>query len=90
MVQRRLVVVVSAGMRSCEIGKEMSSLYFGLDVFCLLEARVPELDTQPLPTNNCGLYSVHSTLNTASNSGALASNWQKTVHLAQNTMSSLC
>ncbi len=29
----------------CEISKEMSSLYFGLVVFCLFEARVPESDT---------------------------------------------
>jgi hypothetical protein len=34
-------------MRYCQIGKEMSSLYFGLPVFCLLEGRVLEFDTQP-------------------------------------------
>ncbi len=26
----------------CEISKEMSSLYFGLDVFCQIKARIPE------------------------------------------------
>jgi hypothetical protein len=31
-------------MRYYEISKAMSSLYFGLDVFCQLEARVPEFD----------------------------------------------
>ncbi len=31
-------------MRYCEISKDMSSLYFGLDVFCQFEARVPEFD----------------------------------------------
>ncbi len=34
-------------MRYCLISKEMSSLYFGLAVFCLFEARVPEFDKQP-------------------------------------------
>jgi hypothetical protein len=41
------------------MSKEMSSLYIGLAVFCLCEAKVPECDTQPLPANSCGLYSVH-------------------------------
>jgi hypothetical protein len=40
-------------MRYCEISKEMSSLHFGLDVFCQFEARVPEFDA---------VYSVHCTL----------------------------
>ncbi len=31
-------------MRYSEISKEMSSLYFGLDAFCQLEARVPEFE----------------------------------------------
>jgi hypothetical protein len=62
-------------MKYCEI-KEMSSLYFGLAVFCLLEARTPEFDPQPLhpPPRTA----VDCTLNTASNSGTLASNWQST------------
>ncbi len=34
----------SPEMRYCEISKAMSSLYFGLDVFCQCEARVPEFD----------------------------------------------
>jgi hypothetical protein len=29
-------------MRPCEISTDMSSLYFGLDVFCQFECRVPE------------------------------------------------
>jgi hypothetical protein len=29
----------------CEISFEMSPLYFGLDVFCIFEARVPEFST---------------------------------------------
>jgi hypothetical protein len=31
-------------MRYCEISKEMSSLYFGLDVFGQLEVEVPDCD----------------------------------------------
>ncbi len=58
-------------MRYCEISKEMSSLYFGLAVFCLFEARILEFDTQPLPLNSCGLYNVHCTLNIATNSVTL-------------------
>jgi hypothetical protein len=65
-------------MRYSEISKEMSSLYFGLAVFCLFEARVPEVDTQSVLLNSCGLYSGHCTLNILSNSGTLASNWQNT------------
>jgi hypothetical protein len=34
----------SPEMRYNEISKEMSSLFFGLDVFCQFEARVPEFD----------------------------------------------
>jgi hypothetical protein len=55
-----------AEMRYCEISKEMSSWYFGQAVFCLFEARVPEFDTQTLPSPPCN---IHYTLNTASNSG---------------------
>ncbi len=65
-------------MRHCEISKEMSSLYFGLAVFFLFEARIPEFGTQPLPPNSCGLNSVQRTLNSASNYGTIASNWQNT------------
>jgi hypothetical protein len=65
-------------MRYCEISKEMSLLYFGLAVFCLFEARVPEFDRQPLPPTSCGLYSVHSMLNIASYYGTQASIWQNT------------
>ncbi len=36
-------------MRYCEISKEMSSLYFGLAVFCLFQARVPEFEKHPPP-----------------------------------------
>jgi hypothetical protein len=31
-------------MRYCQRSEKMSSLYFGLDVFCQFEARVPEFD----------------------------------------------
>ncbi len=47
-------------MRYCEISKEMSSLYFGLAVFCLFEASVPEFDTQPLLPKSCGLCTVYT------------------------------
>jgi hypothetical protein len=51
-----------------KISEGMLSLYFGLDVFCLFGARVSEFDTQPLPSpHGFGKYSVHCTLNTASN-----------------------
>jgi hypothetical protein len=43
---------VYAEMRCCEFSKEMSSLYFGLDVFCQFEARVPEFD-------HCSVYRVY-------------------------------
>jgi hypothetical protein len=66
-------------MRYSEISKEMSSLYFVHAVSCLFEeATVPEFDTQRLPPASCGLYSVHSTLNSASYSGTSASKWQNT------------
>ncbi len=38
------VTTLMSEMRYCEIGKEMSSLYFGRDVFGQFEARVPEFD----------------------------------------------
>jgi hypothetical protein len=60
---------ISTEMRYCEISKEMSPLYFGLAVFCLLEARASEYDMQSLPSP---LYSVHT------NSVTITSNWQKT------------
>jgi hypothetical protein len=59
-------------MKYCEI-KEMSSLYFGLAVFCLLEARAPEFDPQPLPPP-AQLWTVHWTLRQIL--GLL--NWQST------------
>ncbi len=40
-------------MRYCEIGKEMSSLHFGLDVFCQFEARVPEFDKHTVYSGHC-------------------------------------
>jgi hypothetical protein len=46
-------------IRYCEISKEMSSLYFGLAVLCLFEARVLEVDKQPLPPIKCTLYTEH-------------------------------
>jgi hypothetical protein len=49
-VGRHFQVLISrAEMRYYEISKEMSSLYFGLAVFCLFEARVPEFDIQTAP-----------------------------------------
>ncbi len=62
-----------------EISTEMSSLYFGLSVFCLFEARVPEFDTLPLPPT-----AVHSPLNIASNFGVLALNYQNTASSKYN------
>jgi hypothetical protein len=52
-------IQVGPGMRYCEISKEMSSLYFGLAVFCLFEARVPELDMQPPHPTPRTVYIVH-------------------------------
>jgi hypothetical protein len=71
-------------MRYCEISGEISSLSDGLAVICLFEARFLEFDKQPLPPNSCGLYSVHCSLSTVSNSGTLASNWQNTSGLKYN------
>ncbi len=65
-----------AGMRYCEISKEMSSLYLRPAVlFCSAYLR---LESQNLTHNPSPPYSVHCTLYTASNYGALASNWQNT------------
>jgi hypothetical protein len=50
----------------------MSLLYFGLDVFCLFEAGVSDFDTQSHPRTNVEVYTVHCTLYTSSNTGALA------------------
>ncbi len=47
----------------CKISKEMSSLYFGLAVFCLFEARGPEFGTQPL-SQDVGCTSVQYVLYT--------------------------
>ncbi len=48
-------------MRYSEISIEMSSLYFGLAVFCLFEARVPKLTRNPYPPTavDCTVYNVH-------------------------------
>ncbi len=45
-------------MRYCEIRKEMSSLYFALDIFFQFEAKVPEYDA--MYTVHCTLCTVHS------------------------------
>ncbi len=57
-----------------KINEAMSSLYFGLHVFCLFEAREPEFDTQPKPFPPIAVkvFSVQCTLNTESNFGTLA------------------
>ncbi len=47
----------------------MSSLYFGLAVFCLLEAGVPEFTRTPPPPSSVDVQSVHCI-----NSGTLSSN----------------
>ncbi len=60
----------------------MSLLYFGITVFCLFEARVPEFDSQPLPPAAVEVY-------TASILGL----WLRTsrIHQVQNTTTtSLC
>ncbi len=56
-----ILVLLHAEMRYCEISKQLLSLYFRLAVFCLFEASVPELDTQPLPLTavDCIVYTVH-------------------------------
>jgi hypothetical protein len=52
----QLFLKTRAEMRYFDISKEMSSLYFGLALFCLFEARVLEFDTLPLPPTSCRLY----------------------------------
>jgi hypothetical protein len=58
-------------MRYCEISKKMLSVYFGLNIFCQFEARVPEFDA---------VFSVHCTggggMGCMSNYETLASNRQ--------------
>jgi hypothetical protein len=52
-------------MRYFYVSEEMSTLYFGLAVFCLFEARVLELYRQPLLPTAVKVYT-------------LTSNWQIT------------
>ncbi len=59
LFENKLVKIIAPKMTYSKISKDMS-LYFGLDVFCLFEARVPQFDTQPLPPDSCG--SVQCTL----------------------------
>jgi hypothetical protein len=54
-------------------GSNRSALKFGLDVFCLFEARISEFDAQPHPRTTVELYSVHCILYTASNTCTMAS-----------------
>jgi hypothetical protein len=69
-------------IRCCKISKEMLALYFGLAVFYLFEARVPEYDTQPPPPpGSC--RSVHG-------GGTLVSNKEKYTKPKNTTTSSLC
>jgi hypothetical protein len=69
-------------MKYCEISKEMSLFSFGLAVFCLFEARVPEFDRQPLLplAVECAvqfsLYTLHC-INFWDST--VASNWQNTL-----------
>ncbi len=57
------------------VSKEISSLHFGLPVFCLFEAGGPEFDTEPLPLKSEAAVEVYTTL------------WPPLgrIHLAQNT-----
>jgi hypothetical protein len=66
-------------MRCCQISKEMSSSYFGLDVFCVFKAGVLEFDL--VFRIQCIMYSpqLFGSRGCLSNSGALASNRQNTV-----------
>jgi hypothetical protein len=63
-------------MRYCAIRKELSSLYFGLDVFSQSGARVLEFD-------QCTVYTVQGVggRGCLSNYGTLASNRQNTANL---------
>ncbi len=65
-------------MSYCKSSKEMSSLYFGLDVFCQFEARVLELYT--VFSLKCTLYSPQllGVRGCVSNSVTQASNRQNT------------
>ncbi len=67
-------------MRYCEISKEMSSLFFGLAVFCPFEARLPEFDKRPLPYPPPPHLSIAEdcTQKHPGNSGTPASNLQDT------------
>jgi hypothetical protein len=65
-------------MSYCKMSKAMSSWYFGLDVFCPFEARVPEY--YAVVSVQCTLYSPQllGGRGCVSNPGTLASNWQNT------------
>jgi hypothetical protein len=66
-------------MSYCKISKAMSTLYFGLDVFCPFEARVPEY--YAVVSVRCTLYSpqlLGGRRCSVSNPGTPASNWQNT------------
>jgi hypothetical protein len=73
-------------MSCAKISKEMHSMYFGFDVFCILfEARVPEFDT--VFVVQCTLYIMYKGgRGCMSDSGTLTGR----IQLAQNTMISLC
>ncbi len=58
MKKKIYLVCFYSGMRFCEVTKEMSSLYFGLAVFCLFDDRVPDLTHSPPPVQ-CALYTEH-------------------------------
>jgi hypothetical protein len=62
----------------------MSSLYFGLDVFCQFEARVPEVDT--VFSVQCTLFSpqLMGSRGCVSNSETQASNMQNTARPKYN------
>jgi hypothetical protein len=51
-------------MRYCEISKEMSSLYLGLAVFCILRLESQNLTRNPWPPTvvDCAMYTVHWTM----------------------------
>ncbi len=59
------------------LAKKCRHCNLGWLLFCLFEARSQNLTSNPSPPP-CRVYTVHCTLNTASNSGTLASNWQNT------------
>ncbi len=78
--RRASVTVRDEVHTSCQINKkEMSSLKFWLEVFCLFEARVPvAVEINCCGVVDCTVCTVQFTLNTASNSRTRASNWQNT------------